>query len=182
MKQNSCKYATNNKYFDCPPRMADGRHFTDYRPNCDLNNTQGLNNNQYRNHLVRDAETIMENNRSAMCDKNCNGHCVEPYNVGTMLPEKSLVICNKNTCKTVVNNANGIGQGRLYATEPVPDTLVPQPTKPRARNTECCGNPGEIFNYYGDNLQETGFEYLNRTTVQDGGKAMSGGDPGSYSI
>ena len=30
--------ASNNKYKDCPPRMSDGRHFTDYRQNRDRNN------------------------------------------------------------------------------------------------------------------------------------------------
>ena len=28
----------NPKYNNCPPRMDDGRHFTDYRPNCFVNN------------------------------------------------------------------------------------------------------------------------------------------------
>ena len=26
----SCYRTTNNKFFTAPPRMADGRHFTDY--------------------------------------------------------------------------------------------------------------------------------------------------------
>ena len=31
--------SNNNKnYASCPPRMDDGRHFTDYRPNCFVNN------------------------------------------------------------------------------------------------------------------------------------------------
>ena len=34
----SCYKASNNKYFNCPPRMDDGRHFTDYRSSCDTNN------------------------------------------------------------------------------------------------------------------------------------------------
>ena len=29
MNKNN-RWASNNKYFDCPPRMADGGHFTDY--------------------------------------------------------------------------------------------------------------------------------------------------------
>ena len=31
--KNNCHKTTNNKYFQCPPRMSDGRHFTDYRSN-----------------------------------------------------------------------------------------------------------------------------------------------------
>ena len=41
---NSCYKTSNNKYFKCPPRMDDGRHFTDYRPNCHVNNLVRANN------------------------------------------------------------------------------------------------------------------------------------------
>ena len=27
-----CNKTSNNKFFGCPARMDDGRHFTDYRP------------------------------------------------------------------------------------------------------------------------------------------------------
>lgn len=33
----TCTKGSDNKHFDCPPRMADGRLFTDYRPRCDTN-------------------------------------------------------------------------------------------------------------------------------------------------
>ena len=107
-------WASNNKYFDCPPRMADGRHFTDYRPNCDLNNKGDLNSNEYRNHLIRDAEKIMKSNKDLMCEKNCCGVCMEPYNVGTMLPEKTKIVCNAKGCSKIMNNQDGLGQGRIY--------------------------------------------------------------------
>ena len=29
---NTCLKTSNNKYFDCPALMSDGRTFTDYRP------------------------------------------------------------------------------------------------------------------------------------------------------
>ncbi len=29
----ACYKTGDNRYNDCPPRMADGRHFTDFRPN-----------------------------------------------------------------------------------------------------------------------------------------------------
>ena len=35
---SSCYKTSNNKYFNLPPRMDDARHFTDYRPNCVMNN------------------------------------------------------------------------------------------------------------------------------------------------
>ena len=46
---NICKKTSNNKYFNCPPRMDDGRHFTDYRPNDRVNN---LIRNRMMLHLV----------------------------------------------------------------------------------------------------------------------------------
>ena len=30
----NCYKTGDNKHLQCPPRMNDGRHFTDYRPNC----------------------------------------------------------------------------------------------------------------------------------------------------
>ena len=47
-------HPSNNKYFDCPPRMSDGRNFTDYRPSCDVNNAY-LNQKQILNPLVFDV-------------------------------------------------------------------------------------------------------------------------------
>ena len=45
------RFASNNKYPSCPPRMADGRHFTDYRPNTDVNNMIKLNNEIHTNFM-----------------------------------------------------------------------------------------------------------------------------------
>ena len=39
---------------------------------------------------------------------------VEPYNIGTMLPESTIVKCNKKTCDASVNDVKGLGQGRSY--------------------------------------------------------------------
>ena len=46
----SCYKACNNKHFNCPPRMDDGRHFTDYRPNCHVNNLVRGNNAVLNSH------------------------------------------------------------------------------------------------------------------------------------
>ena len=43
--------------------MVDGRHFTDYRPNCDLNQLSNVTSNEYRNNLINNAESIVENNK-----------------------------------------------------------------------------------------------------------------------
>ena len=55
-----CHKTSNNKYFNCPPRMDDGRHFTDYRPSCHVNNlvrsnNAVLNSHEYRMFLTHNA-------------------------------------------------------------------------------------------------------------------------------
>ena len=40
----NCNKTSNNKYFNCPAKMSDGRHFTDYRPSCYVNNLLRYNN------------------------------------------------------------------------------------------------------------------------------------------
>ena len=47
---------------DCPPRMSDGRHFTDFRPNCTINNMLRVQNKvansyEYRMFLTRNADS-----------------------------------------------------------------------------------------------------------------------------
>ena len=42
---SDCFKTSDNKHFGCPPRMADGRHFTDYRPSCHINNIIRTGNN-----------------------------------------------------------------------------------------------------------------------------------------
>lgn len=77
--------------------MDDGRHFTDYRPNCYTNNlvqeNNGLNNSfQTRMFLIHNATQMMEQNRKTACAKNCCGPCQEPYQLGTMMRENSAEV------------------------------------------------------------------------------------------
>ena len=69
---------SNNKYLTCPPRMDDGRHFTDYRPNYFINNMIRMPNNitssyDYRQFLIHNAEKLMKDNRAYNEEKNCYG-------------------------------------------------------------------------------------------------------------
>lgn len=110
---------SGNASFMCPPRMSDGRHFTDYAPRCSMAiamqaaNTP-LNSYEMRQFMITNAEKLMGQNRSTIQQKNQCGPCMEPWNQGTMLPEQSTVKCNTSTCKMVSNNANGLGTGRDY--------------------------------------------------------------------
>ena len=117
-----CYKTSNNKYFKCPPRMDDGRHFTDYRPNCHTNNLVRTNNKiqnsfQYRMFLTRNANKLMTLNKTYNSQKNSCGPCQKPYNKGTMLPEATVVSCDKSNCYASVNDNNGLGQGRNYGND-----------------------------------------------------------------
>jgi len=115
----NCYKTSNNKYFDCPARMSDGRQFTDYRPNCDVNSMLQANNGirnsfQYRNFLTHNAIQLMKLNDTLMCQKNCNSNCVEPYEEGTMLPERYKMSCNGTSCQVNEVNKHGLGLGVNY--------------------------------------------------------------------
>ena len=121
--KNNCHKTTNNKYFQCPPRMSDGRHFTDYRPSCDSNNSVRNGNNitnsyDYRMFLNRNAENIMKKSHEYYFMKNGSFDCQKPYEVGTMLPERTRVVCNNHRCEAKLINENGFGEGREYVTNP----------------------------------------------------------------
>ncbi len=64
MNSNNNK-TSNNKYFDCPARMDDGRAFTDYRPRSTVDNMIRVSNNikssyEYRQFLIHNATKIMD--------------------------------------------------------------------------------------------------------------------------
>ena len=64
---SSCYKTTNNKYFNAPPRMSDGRHFTDYRPSHELNMKISQDNDindsyEYRQFLIDNGEKLMDVN------------------------------------------------------------------------------------------------------------------------
>ena len=137
---SNCFRASDNKYKDAPPRMSDGRHFTDYRPSCDLNSDVRRDNSitdsfEARLFLQRNAEQLMDINRNKACEKNCNGVCgqdvvddVQNENfTSTMLPELNKQRCNDTYCEVYENNPNGLGLGRQYFTveqeEQVAETL-----------------------------------------------------------
>ena len=105
----------------CPSRMADGRQFTDYRPQCILEHEMSKkfsktpSSYDRRQFMIHNAEDIMAQNRAtAMKQFNCFVNCKEPYGVGTMLPEKYTQTCDKDGCKIKLTNPNGLGIGRKY--------------------------------------------------------------------
>ena len=116
---DKCERKPNRVDGQCPVyNMADGRHFTDYRPRCVQNNsvvnnnTNVLNSYEYRMYLQHNAEKLMEDNRGVASDNNRCDPCFDLNEDGTMLPELNQFDCNANTCDLVPNNSNGVGTGR----------------------------------------------------------------------
>lgn len=100
---------SNNKYFDCPALMNDGRTFTDYRPVSFVENELQFSNNinnsyEYRQFLIKNASKIIDMNNNYNNKLNgCSEHKVDIPNF-------------KNNCDTTVQGVscktfdnNGIG-------------------------------------------------------------------------
>ena len=168
---STCYKTSDNKHAGCPPRMADGRHFTDYRPSCTTNMSIGSDNgvsgsNQYRHFLQNNGSTVMNLNRKHACDLNCCAPCSKEPFADTMLPEQYKVVCNENTCTSVLNDVNGLGTGRTYYTKPQSCQGLPA-ALPQADNN--CFDPSDKFAFYGD-YQPT---QMGRSTHPSGGNAMA---------
>ena len=182
----SCYKSSNNKKFKCPPRMDDGRHFTDYRPNCHVNNlvranNKILNSHEYRMFLTHNAKKIMDLNRTYTTQKNGCGPCQAPYNEGTMLPEQSIQVCDNKSCNTEFVNKNGIGVGRRYDNNSTKCGDWPKEL-PVNQPSNCCADTNSLFNYYNHMDTKAQGELVVRNSVPGGGDLMSGGDPQAYNL
>ena len=179
MDNLECYKTSNNKHFGAPPRMDDGRHFTDYRPNCHINNIIRTGNNvmnsfQYRTFLTRNADELMDINRRYATMKNGSGPCKEPYHSINTLPEVNRVKCNKHNCEIIAYDPKGLGQGRIYNDEEQKCDNVGQPNVP----PNGCATPEDNLRYYGS--QQLNNNNVQRNAVQGGGQMMTGGDNRIY--
>ncbi len=111
---STCNKTSNNKYFDCPPIMDDGRHFTDYRPDCYVNNLLRIANKtyssyEYRQFLINNAQKLMDINNKYNNDKNGCGTCD-----ASVVPNETECTYDKSygLCKPV--NNNGVGLQNTY--------------------------------------------------------------------
>ena len=110
----SCNKTSNNKYFDCPALMEDGRAFTDYRPNID--DTIRIQNRvfdsySYRQFLIHNGLNIMKINNQQNEMKNGCSAC--SYN---NIPTESTCIYNKQFGLCTPNANDGIGQNNISST------------------------------------------------------------------
>lgn len=132
-----CTRTTNNKYFNCPPHMSDGRHFTDYRPTCKLNSTT-MNSYDYRQYLINHAEEIIKKNMLESLKKNLCGPC----DGNTMLDHKNILTCDKYGCHSQIKNKNGLGTKIKYSNDNEKDYFNDN------NNYSCCVTQMDDINQY----------------------------------
>lgn len=180
----SCFKTGDNKYANCPARMADGRHFTDYRPSCHINDLvradNGISNSfQYRRFLQENADALMNRNRQIACERNCCGPCPtsgkESFNDTTMLPERYMFVTDGRMAKMVLNDPNGIGTGRQYWTfDHSPSDCKNLPSAwPLESKLNNCVAPLDAFAYIGET---SALPTPQRPAQISGGELLSGGD------
>ena len=106
---NTCNKTSDNKYFDCPARMDDGRVFTDYRPSYHVDDMIRYSNNvmgsyEYRQFLIHNGSNIMKVNSDYTTDKvscqSCNSES---------MPFHTLNDLNDVYSRKRVIDPNGIG-------------------------------------------------------------------------
>lgn len=174
----ACYQTSDNKFFRCPARMSDGRHFTDYRPNCHINNLisnpNGIqNSHEQRLFLTRNAKQIMAQNLEISTERNGCGPCSQipgrSWSQGTMLPARYVVSCDGNKCERKEVNPRGLGDVRQYG--PLPGH-GPEP-KEQIRPKNCCMNVQDQFYVY-ENV--TNFAGYPRFASPHGGHPSESGD------
>jgi hypothetical protein len=110
---------------DCPPRMSDGRLFTDYRPRCVVNLEHAkpmMGSQEYRIFLIGNGKSLIDSRRSEAASRAACVPCKSPYEQGTMAPEVDRVVCNKTSCARVAvksdpsSGQSPIGTGIQYNT------------------------------------------------------------------
>lgn len=180
---DACTKSTEPKYRNCPPIMSDGRHFTDYRPRCDINfvgpKDKTLNSYDYRMYLTQNGERILGEVRREQYERNMCGPCMEPYQVGTMLPEQSVQECDTNTCRFTVGNPDGLGLGRLQRTYKDPQVAQQEERFALFKENEqralskyapCCTTAADDANLYAlDGRQRAVSKSYGRPAVPGGG-------------
>lgn len=187
---NDCTKSSNNKFSSCPPRMSDGRMFTDYRPRCianfavtggDLEGNYDLPNSyEYRQFLINNADNIMSKNRQNAYNNNACGPCTNPYNEGTMLNEQNTVKCDANKCSFYSNDVLGLGTGRQYESSNSSASAAQirfiktkeEEQKKLEKQENCCWKKDDDMNYFSYDYKISGNN--ERAQVPSGAPPLSG--------
>lgn len=117
MDCQSCQRIPASLEGGCPPRMADGRAFTDYRTRCLQDQyvqtqSKAPSSYDYRQFLIQNAASLMDKERMALFSANGCQPCYPTTQTGTMLPEQSVQECDSRSCTFQAGAADGLGTGR----------------------------------------------------------------------
>lgn len=168
---NTCHNTSNNKHPHCPPRMSDGRHFTDHRPQCYVNNLIQQNNKVYNSYQMRmflthNAENLMQTNRRQACDRNCCGPCQRPYQSGTMLREAQAYTTGTPVpCGEKMSHASVV-QAHSGSPLTCPSWNV---SNTRANKSNCCSPVSNLANTYSHSADAV---VVSRKSVPGGGEPI----------
>ena len=101
---------SDNVNLDFPSRMADGRIFTDYRPNCVMNSalSQGKDSFEYRYFLINSGNAI---EKQKLDELEQNVKCTS-CTYDTVLPANTIMNCKQGMCNIDINNPKGLGLDR----------------------------------------------------------------------
>ena len=101
---------SDNVNLDFPSRMADGRIFTDYRPNCVMNSSlsQGKDSFEYRYFLTNNGNAVEKQSLDQLEQSVKCTSCT----YDTVLPAQTVMNCNQGMCNTQLNDPNGLGLDR----------------------------------------------------------------------
>ena len=126
----------NNKYNDCPALMADGRQFTDYRANSQINmnvmeKKNLMSNYEYRNFLIKNGNSMIDNDRiitqeknecigcdaptinsRSLCKTNVIGQMCEPFDING-IGTQSIAVRSKRV-PTISQLNNSIGDFNMF--------------------------------------------------------------------
>lgn len=98
----------NPHFPGAPARLSDGRTFTDYRPNCDIN-PPSWGDFETRQMMLRTGIDKIASDRKQSVLVAGQRDCQD-----TMVPESHKRICTWSGCSTVLAHPVGLGTGRLY--------------------------------------------------------------------
>ena len=182
---STCYKTSDNKHFGCPPRMSDSRAFTDFRPNCHVNDLVKADNNisnsfQFRQFLQQNGSELMDRNRNLACEKNCCLPCSETQEgfESTMLPEKYAFVTDGSIAKMVLKDPNGLGTGRQYYTSVQDQDCTNMPNASQGSQQNNCVSGLDRFHYIG--LHDRADLSTQRVSVPGGGMVSEAGDPNAF--
>ena len=114
-----CFKVSNNKYFNCPALMSDGRTFTDYRSSCVvdqniLHQNKIKSSYEYRQFLINNASNFMNKNNELNNKKNSCETCN-----ATPIPLKTICEVDGYTSICKMNDDGGLGLGTVASNMPL---------------------------------------------------------------